>query len=277
MPRSAYAPHEAMSIDTQRLSRRGARRFAGRMAVAALVACLAPHVAPTAAATATAPPLALAQATQLLVVTTATWDTTGGTLRRYSRDATGAWRAEGARVPVVVGRTGLAWGVGVVPDAAGEPAKHEGDGKAPAGVFALATAFGFAPSAAAVGTRLPYLPLAETTECVDDTASAHYNAIVDRGRVPRVDWTSSERMRSIDLYRLGVVVDYNARPPAAGRGSCIFLHVWRGPGSSTAGCTAMAEPALAELVHWLDPARRPALVQLADAAYARRRAAWGLP
>jgi D-alanyl-D-alanine dipeptidase len=265
-----------MSIDTQHRSRRRARRFAASIALAALVACLAARAAPTAVATATTPLPALAQASQVLVVRTATWDTTDGTLRRYARDATGAWRAEGAPVPVVVGRTGLAWGVGVAPDAAGEPAKREGDGKAPAGLFPLATAFGFAPSAA-VGTRLPYIRLVETTECVDDPASAHYNAIVDRARVPRVDWTSSERMRSIDLYRLGVVVDYNARPRAAGRGSCIFLHVWRGPGSSTAGCTAMAEPALAELVRWLDPARRPALVQLTDAAYARRRAAWGLP
>jgi D-alanyl-D-alanine dipeptidase len=243
----------------------------------ALVAWLTPRAATTTAATVAAPPPALASANQLLVVTTATWDTTGGILRRYSRDASGAWRAEGAQVPVVVGRTGLAWGVGVAPDAAGEPAKREGDGKAPAGLFPLATAFGFAPSARAVGTRLPYLRLVETTECVDDTASAHYNAIVDRARVPRVDWTSSERMRRIDLYRLGVVVDYNASPPAAGRGSCIFLHVWRGSRSSTAGCTAMAEPALGELVRWLDPARRPALVQLTDAAYARRRTAWGLP
>lgn len=84
-------------------------------------------------------------------------------------------------------------------------------------------------------------------------------------------------MRRIALYRLGVVVDYNARRPAAGRGSCIFLHVWNGPRSFTAGCTAMAEPALAEIVRWLDPRRSPALVQLTDAAYARRRAAWQLP
>jgi D-alanyl-D-alanine dipeptidase len=271
MPTPAYAPHDALSSATKRRRRRGSRRFAAGIAVALLVAAL------TTAATPTAPPPALARATQLLVVTTASWDTTGGTLRRYLRDATGAWRAEGPRVPVVVGRTGLAWGVGVAPDAAGEPAKHEGDGKAPAGVFPLTTVFGFAPRAAAVGTRLPYLPLVETTECVDDTASAKYNAIVDRARVPRVDWTSSERMRRIDLYRLGVVVDYNARPAAAGRGSCIFLHVWSGPRSSTAGCTAMPEPALAELVRWLDPARRPALVQLTEVAYARRRAAWGLP
>jgi D-alanyl-D-alanine dipeptidase len=249
----------------------GAVRFIAGLAVATLVA------AATSAATTTAPPPELARATQLLVVTTATWDTTAGTLRRYSRDASGAWRAEGARVPVVVGRTGLAWGVGVAPDAAGEPAKREGDGKAPAGLFSLGSAFGFAATAKAVGTRLPYLRLAETTECVDDVASAHYNAIVDRAHVARVDWRSSERMRRIELYRLGVVVDYNTRPRTEGRGSCIFLHIWGGPRSSTAGCTAMAEPALMELVRWLDPARRPSLVQLTDAAYARRRAAWGLP
>src|SRR5688572_27782019 len=151
-----------MSIDTQNFSRRRARRFAASIALAALVACLATRAAPTAAAPATAPPPALARAAQLLVVRTATWDTTGGSLRRYSRDASGAWRAEGARIPVVVGRTGLAWGVGVAPDAADEPAKREGDGKAPAGLFPLGTAFGFAPSAAALRTRLPYLPLVET-------------------------------------------------------------------------------------------------------------------
>jgi D-alanyl-D-alanine dipeptidase len=260
-----------MSIITQGLTRLRAQRFAIGIALASLVAAL------ISAATPTAPPPALARATQLLVVTTATWDTANGTLRRYSRDASGPWRAVGTGVPVVVGRTGLAWGVGLAPDVEGEPAKREGDGKAPAGLFPLGTAFGFAPSAKAMGTRLPYLRLAETTECVDDAASAHYNAIVDRTRVPRVDWTSSERMRSIGLYRLGVVVDYNPTPAVAGRGSCIFLHVWQGPRSSTAGCTAMAEPALAELVRWLDPARRPALVQLTDAAYARRRAAWRLP
>ncbi|MFL5581978.1 MAG: L,D-transpeptidase [Gemmatimonadaceae bacterium] len=267
-----------MSIDAQPLrSLSAARRIAAGLALATLAACGGRHGAPAAAPSADARPAALAPAGQLLVVTTPTWDATGGTLRRYARDAGGAWRAEGAPVPVVVGRTGLAWGVGVAPDVAGEPAKHEGDGKSPAGAFPLETAFGFASGASVAGTRLPYLPLVETTECVDDTASTHYNAIVDRREVARVDWSSSERMRSIGLYRLGVLVDYNAGPAVAGRGSCIFLHVWSGPSSSTAGCTAMAEPALAEIVRWLDPARRPALVQLTEAAYARRRAAWGLP
>src|SRR5262249_47021952 len=40
---------------------------------------------------------------------------------------------------------------------------------------------------------------------------------------------------------------------ARGAGSCIFLHVWRDAASPTVGCTAMAKPALAELLAWLDP------------------------
>jgi D-alanyl-D-alanine dipeptidase len=179
-------------------------------------------------------------------------------------------------VSVVVGQTGLAWG----DDALGrprDPRKHEGDGKAPAGRFPLNSAFGFAPASAMGWVRLPYMPLGEGTECVDDTASVHYNTVLDRGTVPRVDWSSAERMHSIDLYRLGVLVSYNARPVRRGRGSCIFLHIWRGPGSPTSGCTAMPADDLEAIVRWLDPARRPMLVQLPAAEYQRLRVAWSLP
>ncbi len=224
-----------------------------------------------------APRVALDAARQLVLVTTAGWDTTSGTLRRFVRDRPGeAWRADGDPVPVVVGRTGLAWGVGASAGQAGEPEKHEGDGRAPAGVFPLDTAFGFAPRGTVPWIRLPYLALEPGTECVDDGASVHYNAVVNRGAVSSVDWTSAERMREIDQYRLGVLVGYNTAP-TRGRGSCIFLHIWKGPGSTTAGCTAFDAGALEALLRWLEPARRPTLVQLPDAAYRRLRGPWGLP
>jgi D-alanyl-D-alanine dipeptidase len=216
-------------------------------------------------------------ARQLIVVTTPGWDAVSGTLRRYARaGASAPWRAVGEPVPIVVGQTGLAWGENGV-GRRGDPRKREGDGKAPAGRFPLGTAFGFVPPATLDGVRMPYLPLQEGTECVDDTASAHYNTVVDRGTVPRVDWTSAEKMRSIDLYRLGVVVGYNARPVRRGRGSCIFLHIWRAPGSPTSGCTAMPATDLDTVVRWLDPARQPTLVQLPVREYARLRGAWALP
>jgi L,D-peptidoglycan transpeptidase YkuD (ErfK/YbiS/YcfS/YnhG family) len=214
--------------------------------------------------------------TQLVLVTTPGWDSTAGTLQRYAREsARSPWRPVGARVPVMVGRSGLAWGANEAADDPAAPRKREGDGRAPAGRFPLDTVFGFAPAASWV--RLPYFPLGATSECVDDGASRYYNTIVDRNRQPTVDWTSSERMRLIDQYKLGVVVGYNATPPVPGRGSCIFLHIWAGPGKPTSGCTAMPEHDLTEIVLWLDRARRPMLVQLPAAPYARRRESWGLP
>src|SRR5437763_433597 len=62
-----------------------------------------------------------------------------------------------------------------------------------------------------------------------------------------------------------------------GRGSCIFMHIWAGPEKGTAGCTAMEQPNLEELMRWLDAKKRPLLAQLPEAEYARLRAAWKLP
>jgi D-alanyl-D-alanine dipeptidase len=218
-----------------------------------------------------------AAARQLVLVVTPTWDTTSGTLRRYVRSSASApWRRVGRGVPVVVGASGLAWGADS-PGSGDDPRKREGDGRSPAGVFPLDSAFGFAPASAMSDVRMPYLPLSAGTECVDDTASVHYNQVVDRDQVPRIDWSSAEHMRRIDQYRVGVVVGYNTRPVQAGRGSCIFLHIWDGPGSSTAGCTAFSRADVEALLAWLDPRSRPVLVQLPVAEYSRLKQRWALP
>src|SRR5437762_10689164 len=48
---------------------------------------------------------------QLVVVTTADWKAVDGTMRLYENEG-GRWKKVGADVPVVVGRTGMAWGKG---------------------------------------------------------------------------------------------------------------------------------------------------------------------
>lgn len=213
---------------------------------------------------------------QLVVVTTPNWTSTTGTMQRFERGAQSPeWRPLASAVPVVVGRTGLAWGIGFEYGIPADPKKREGDGKAPAGIFPLDTAFGFAPRGSLV--KLPYVRLLPTTDCVDDTASAHYNTVVDRAAVDRVDWSSAEHMREVAQYKTGVIVGYNASPPVRGRGSCIFLHIWNGPDSHTAGCTAFDESKLQEVINWLDPKKRPLLVQLTAADYARLRDRWSLP
>jgi D-alanyl-D-alanine dipeptidase len=181
----------------------------------------------------------------------------------------------------MIGKNGLAWGSGIVrvdDQAAGTtgPTKKEGDGRAPAGIFRLSKAFGYA-SQARTQWKMPYLNLTSSVECVDDTASKFYNQVVDRSTVAP-DWNSSEHMlRPDDLYRWGIVVDYNSSPAIAGSGSCIFMHIWRGPGQPTVGCTAMPQTDLEALLAWLDPKGKPLLVQLPEEQYQKLHESWHLP
>lgn len=213
---------------------------------------------------------------QALVVLTDAWTAVPGSLQRYER-AGGGWKAVGVSIPVVVGKSGLGWGIGLHGGPAGEgPVKHEGDGRAPAGVFRIGPAFGYDPAPG--GVRLPYIQVTSDWKCVDDSASAHYNEVLDQ-RTVTPDWNSHEEMRRRDdAYRLGAVVqhDWADQRQRAG-GSCIFLHIWGGPSSSTVGCTAMAPADILSVLQWLDPDRRPVLVQLTRAEYARQRGRWSLP
>lgn len=225
---------------------------------------------------------AFSHSTQMVVVTTADWDANSGTLQRYQRENAGnPWQAVGEPIPVMVGKTGLAWGSGLLKpsmEAAADPVKKEGDGKAPAGVFLLSKAFGYAPQEQA-GWKMPYLSLTASIQCVDDTNSKFYNTLVDANAISP-DWGSHENeqmRRSDDLYRWGILVDHNTNPAAPGGGSCIFMHIWRGPGQPTVGCTAMAQQNLESLLGWLDPERKPLLVQMPLAQYQKTLKSWHMP
>jgi D-alanyl-D-alanine dipeptidase len=226
-------------------------------------------------------PAALRESTQVLVVTTQDWNGVDGTLQMYERpQARKKWKAVGEPISIVVGKKGLGWGAGVETNygrrATSDPVKKEGDGKSPAGIFRLSTAFGYAAKEPAAW-KMPYLNLTPTVECVDDARSKFYNRVLDRATVAP-DWSSSEQMLRADgLYRWGLVVDHNAEPVIAGSGSCIFLHIWMGPGVGTTGCTAMAQEQLEALLGRLDPARRPLLVQLPRPQYKKLRRHWKLP
>ncbi len=237
-----------------------------------IVRLLAGILAPVAAAWAGP----LSSTTQLIVVTADGWGASIGRLERYERLQEGTpWRLVGRPTPVVIGRAGLGWGAGLPLAVLDGPKKVEGDNRSPAGIFRLGRAFGFSRAEAeSYRLRVPFLDLTPATECVDDPASNQYNRIVER--TGTASWKSSEKMREIGEYRWGLVVEHNSDPPAPGRGSCIFLHVSAmEAGSATSGCTAMQEDALLEVLRWLDPDRKPVLVQVPAEAYPSLRAADG--
>lgn len=216
----------------------------------------------------------LKDSSQAMVVTAPDWNSVDGSLQRYEK-IDGHWEQVGTNVAVVVGKNGIAWdGTLDIALPGAPPVKKEGDGRSPAGVFAIGEGFGFAPSAPDL--KLPYRPLTDYIECVDDASSESYNQVVDRDEIPHPDWNSSEKMRTVDAYKEGAVVNYNDQQ-VPGAGSCIFMHIWKGPGHGTAGCTAMDEGKLQEMLNWLDPSKKPVLIQLPAAMYKEVKDSWKLP
>lgn len=215
---------------------------------------------------------------QLLVVTTNSWDEKNGSMRLFEKaNQDESWILISEPIPVVVGKSGMAWGIGLHDLINNEPSsKSEGDLKSPAGVFSLGPVFGFLPRSQMPHLKMDYLELNEFIEAVDDPLSNFYNCIVDNREVTP-DWSSSEKMRAEPLYEIGLVVNHNFPQPQPGKGSAIFFHIWRNRNAGTAGCTAMSYDQLERILRWLDKSKNPALVQLPYHVYSQLQSTWNLP
>lgn len=202
--------------------------------------------------------LCAADTKQLVLVLAEGFQSPTAILQRYERrDA--RFIPVGEAFKVNLGRNGLGWGEGMMPlsHAAAEPQKREGDGKAPAGIFALTHAFGYDAN---VTTALPYIQATPELICVDASSDPRYNSLLHvtpQNRPESFEWMR----RDDDLYMYGVLVAHNsAKTPK--KGSCIFLHVQKGPNTPSAGCTTMPKPAIQKMLSWLDAAKEPLLIQL---------------
>jgi L,D-peptidoglycan transpeptidase YkuD (ErfK/YbiS/YcfS/YnhG family) len=129
----------------------------------------------------------------------------------------------------------------------------------------------------------PYAALGADDYCIDVDGSPLYNRIVHASKVGSAAVEGSTEPMRRDLhsggdqaYKLGFVIEHNPRGMAHA-GSCIFAHLWKSPDSSTAGCTAMAEPVMQSLVAWLRPEDHPVFVLLPIAEYKRLKVEWELP
>jgi D-alanyl-D-alanine dipeptidase len=217
---------------------------------------------------------------QMVLVLTDSVKSTHGILVFFERQTSeDKWNKVSDTFSVVIGRSGLGWGRGLHSiDSSKLPMKKEGDGRSPAGVFELGAAFGYANVDEMKGLKIPYLPITEMVECIDDIKSKYYNQIVLRNEVKDVDWKSSEKMYFEDIwYQQGIIVKQNINPIVYGAGSCIFLHNWSTSNETTAGCTEMEPANLKKLIYWLDSSARPILVQLTKNHYKDYQKTWELP
>lgn len=145
--------------------------------------------------------------------------------------------------PAVIGRKGLA-GAGL---------KKEGDGKTPQGMFEVKRAFGYDHTLA---TGIDYKQVNANDLWVDDVDSVDYNQWVSSTKAK-----SFEKLRRNDnLYRIGVVIEYNTNPIIKGAGSAIFMHIWRSYYKPTAGCVALPMRHLRKIVSKLNNDHKPVII-----------------
>lgn len=123
----------------------------------------------------------------------------------------------------------------------------EGDGVTPAGRHRIEAVWhrpDRAPAARVAGAAAAAFAARVITPRIgwsDDPADPGYNGPIRRPHV-----FSHERLARPDpLYDLVAVLDWNRTPAIPGRGSAIFLHVWRSKRYPTEGCIAFARADLA--------------------------------
>ena len=141
-------------------------------------------------------------------------------------------RFQGILYPVAIGRGGIAEKIG------------EGDGITPIGRFNL-LALGWRSDRWDIDApNIPQAPIKTQSIWSDDPMDSNYNHEAYHPQYP----FSHERLRRADpLYDAFGILDYNYPDSIAGKGSAIFMHVWRKPRHPTEGCIAFDRRDLAHI------------------------------
>ncbi|ORW01095.1 L,D-transpeptidase family protein [Mycobacterium kyorinense] len=152
----------------------------------------------------------------------------------YQRTAAG-WQPIGVGIPTHIGSAGLA------------PKAKSGYPATPMGVYSLDSAFGTAPNP---GGGLPYTQVGPNHWWSGDDHSPTFNTmqVCQKAQCP-FDTNASENLE-IPQYKHAVVMGVNkARVP--GDGAAFFFHTT--DGGPTAGCVAIDDDTLVQIIRWLRP------------------------
>ena len=154
-------------------------------------------------------------------------------LRVTSRSARrGVLECGAMRLPCALGRSGIA------------SAKREGDGATPSGRWRLLEVRWRADRGRRPRTGLPVRRIEPRDGWCDDPTDRNYN------RPVRHPYPASAELLSREdhLYDIVVVLAYNVRPRARGRGSAIFMHLARAGYAPTEGCVDLSDGDLRRLL-----------------------------
>lgn len=127
--------------------------------------------------------------------------------------------------------------------------RKEGDGKTPIGLFCFTKAFGILENP---GTKVDYVQVDESHYWIDDGGSQYYNQFVSIDEVEQ-DWESAEHICEYgESYHYVLATSYNVEG-IKGAGSAVFLHCTNETTESTAGCIAIPEIYMKEIIKRIEP------------------------
>jgi len=125
----------------------------------------------------------------------------------------------------------------------------EGDGKTPVGVFRFIKAFGILEDP---GAKMDYIQVDESHYWVDDSSSKYYNQFISINEVAP-DWESAEHICEYEeSYHYVLATSYN-NECIPGVGSAVFLHCLSENAEVTAGCVAIPEAYMREILERIEP------------------------
>ena len=222
--------------------------------------------------------------TQAIIGIADGWNSSQVTLSVVEKNSKGEWVRVLGPYQGRLGRNGLIWGLGLHSNARGASIKKEGDGRSPAGVFAIGGLWVTHKTPVKHHSSIPYIKVGPNDLWITNTNDArYYNRHVRLDHPAKTEWELKEQMRQTDYpHSIKMLICHNTPERKGGvqvgRGSSIFFHIWRNEGKSpTAGCTSMEEKNLRTIIARLNPQRHPVYILLPRAEYAALRKSWRLP
>ncbi|WP_461207476.1 peptidoglycan-binding protein [Clostridium sp. DL1XJH146] len=137
--------------------------------------------------------------------------------------------------------------------------RTQGDKTTPTGKYGFPFMFGTASNP---GVKFTYKVATTGDYWASNTILEEYNIWLHYdGDDPVERMYDFESLWKQPLYKYAAVIDFNYYGnKQLGKGSGIFLHLWRQGTSGTAGCVAMSETDLLQVMKWMDPAKNPCII-----------------
>ena len=126
--------------------------------------------------------------------------------------------------------------------------KIEGDKCTPTGIYSIEKIYYREDRLSMPKLDFQTIPINKNSGWCDDIRSTYYNKFI---KFP-FSYSAEFLYREDDIYNIICIINYNTNPIIKNKGSAIFLHVANIDYSGTAGCLALKQDDLIELLQNID-------------------------